>query len=112
MKTIKIIGLTLLAFVFSLQTNAQEGNVEQKSIPKVAKGGPLLKKIEMSDNNKLKSYFVTGEVPVDFPRDQKVLTDEENEKRVLDWLKLPANFDLLSEAGKKNYNPLIKKEDE
>ncbi len=53
------------------------------------------------NDEKLKTLFVSGEIPVDFPEYDNNISYQENKKIAVRWAQKPENYALLNEEGKK-----------
>jgi len=95
MKTIKIIGLTLMTFVLVGNVSAQR---EIGVTSAVSSDQEYFKDVKT-----LKTFFVSGEIPGSFPKYDNTLDKVGNKELVKKWIKIPANYDMLTQESKDKF---------
>jgi len=60
-------------------------------------------------DKKLPLFFLSGEIPADFPKYDSNLSKNKNVKIALKWLNEPTNYSLLTDEGKKKVDEKTKK---
>ncbi len=53
------------------------------------------------NDKKLKTLFISGEIPADFPKYNHNISHKENKMIAVQWAQKPENYALLNEEGRK-----------
>lgn len=101
MKNLKFITLGIGLLVASVsfgQRVPQNNNNGKGSSESVSSQTPMY----AFDTKKLASYFISGQIPADFPKYDATLTKEENKEIAKNWAK--QHQDLITEEAKAKLN--------
>jgi len=95
MKAIKIIGLSLMTFALAGTATAQRDSGSSSTT--------IATPEYFKDVKTLQTYFASGEIPGSFPKYDSSLDKVGNQELVKTWVKVPANYELLSQLGKDKF---------
>lgn len=115
----KVFSLALFVGILVLSTNgvAQE-KIKAENLakeiptshekPSTLETKPPYIPMYVVSDKELPSYFLSGEVPVDFPKYDGNKTKQENVVIALKWCNEPDNYALLTDAGKQKVDDKTK----